>query len=88
MNLLAERRLSDAESIRCPRYVALVSDGKETCPGDPCAVAKALAAADAKLVIHTIGFNVDAAARYASLMGGLIQDRSPVGSGAPGGPER
>ena len=27
-------------------------------------MAKALAAADAKLVIHTIGFNVDAAARY------------------------
>lgn len=46
------------------RAVVLVSDGKETCPGDPCAAAKALAAADAKLVIHTIGFNVDAAARY------------------------
>jgi hypothetical protein len=46
------------------RAVVLVSDGKETCEGDPCAAAKALAAADAKLVIHTIGFNVDAAARY------------------------
>jgi hypothetical protein len=44
--------------------VVLVSDGKETCEGDPCAVAKALAAADARLAIHTIGFNVDAAARY------------------------
>jgi len=44
--------------------VVLVSDGKETCEGDPCAAAKALAAADAKLVIHTIGFNVDAAARF------------------------
>jgi hypothetical protein len=42
----------------------LVSDGKETCEGDPCAAAKALADADAKLVIHTIGFNVDAAARF------------------------
>jgi hypothetical protein len=46
------------------RAVVLVSDGKETCAGDPCAAAKALADADAKLVIHTIGFNVDAAARY------------------------
>jgi hypothetical protein len=46
------------------RTVVLVSDGKETCEGDPCAAAKALAEADAKLVIHTIGFNVDAAARY------------------------
>jgi hypothetical protein len=46
------------------RTIVLVSDGKETCAGDPCAAAKALAAADAKLVIHTIGFNVDTAARY------------------------
>jgi hypothetical protein len=44
--------------------VVLVSDGKETCEGDPCAAAKALADADAKLVIHTIGFNVDTAARF------------------------
>lgn len=46
------------------RSVVLVSDGKETCAGDPCAVAKALAAADSKLVVHTIGFGVDAAAKY------------------------
>ena len=41
------------------RVVVLVSDGKETCEGDPCAAAQALAAADAKLVVHTIGFGVD-----------------------------
>lgn len=46
------------------RTIVLVSDGKETCEGDPCAVAKALAEADTKLVVHTIGFNVDVAARY------------------------
>lgn len=46
------------------RVVVLVSDGKETCEGDPCAVAKALAEADANLVVHTIGFAVDVAARY------------------------
>jgi hypothetical protein len=46
------------------RVVVLVSDGKETCEGDPCATAKALADADAKLVVHTIGLGVDAAARY------------------------
>jgi hypothetical protein len=43
--------------------VVLVSDGRETCKADPCATAKALAAADAKLVIHTIGLGADAAAR-------------------------
>jgi len=46
------------------RVVVLVSDGKETCAGDPCATAKALADADAKLVIHTVGLAVDGAARY------------------------
>lgn len=39
--------------------VVLVSDGKETCEADPCAAAKALADADAKLVVHTIGAGVD-----------------------------
>lgn len=42
------------------RVVLLVSDGKETCEGDPCATAKALAEADSKLVVHAIGFGVDA----------------------------
>ena len=45
------------------RTVVLVSDGRETCSADPCVAAKALAAADAKLVVHTIGLGVDAAAR-------------------------
>lgn len=45
------------------RTVILVSDGRETCKADPCAVAAALAKADADLVVHTIGFGVDDAAR-------------------------
>lgn len=45
------------------RIVVLVSDGQETCASDPCVAARALAQADAKLVIHTIGFGVGAAAR-------------------------
>jgi hypothetical protein len=64
--------------------VVLVSDGKETCEGDPCAAAKALAAADAKLVVHTIGFNVDVAARYqlqciAKVARGTYSDASGAG---------
>lgn len=59
--------------------VVLVSDGKETCPGDPCEVAKTLAAADAKLVIHTIGAGVDGATRdqlkcIADAARGIYQD--------------
>jgi hypothetical protein len=45
------------------RTVVLVSDGRETCRADPCVAARALAAADVKLVVHTIGLGVDAAAR-------------------------
>lgn len=43
--------------------VVLVSDGKETCEADPCAAAKALAEADAKLVVHTVGVGVDTVTR-------------------------
>jgi hypothetical protein len=46
------------------RVVVLVSDGKETCQGDPCATAKALADADVKLVVHTVGVGVDAGTRF------------------------
>ena len=46
-----------------PHSIVLVSDGKETCDADPCAEAKRLVAGDAGLVIHTVGFDVDAATR-------------------------
>ncbi len=66
ISLVLELAANDlkAETQAQSRIVTLVSDGKETCEGDPCAVARALAAADASLVIHTIGFAVDVAARY------------------------
>jgi len=44
--------------------IVLVSDGKETCEGDPCATAMALFKSGiSKLIIHTVGFGVDAATR-------------------------
>ncbi len=47
-----------------PSTILLVSDGIETCQGDPCALAKELKASGIELVIHTVGFGVgDAAAR-------------------------
>lgn len=45
------------------KVLVLVSDGKETCEGDPCLLAQKLAEADADLVIHTVGFGVDATTR-------------------------
>lgn len=47
------------------RAVVLLSDGLETCTtSDPCATVKALAGADAKLIVHTIGLEVSSAAQY------------------------
>lgn len=43
--------------------IVLVSDGRETCRGDPCALARELARQNARLVVHTVGFGVDATAR-------------------------
>jgi Mg-chelatase subunit ChlD len=43
--------------------VVLISDGIETCNGDPCAVAGALSSAGIKTRVHVIGFDVDEAAR-------------------------
>lgn len=38
--------------------IFLVSDGLETCSEDPCAVARDLRAANARLVIHVVGFGL------------------------------
>lgn len=38
--------------------IVLVSDGKETCGGDPCRAAAKLAAADIGLKVHVVGFDV------------------------------
>lgn len=45
------------------RVIILVTDGAESCGGDPTAAARALQAQGFKLKVHTIGFDVDAAAR-------------------------
>ena len=38
--------------------IVLISDGEETCEGDPCAMVKALKASGIKFVMHVIGFDV------------------------------
>jgi hypothetical protein len=67
------------------RVVVLVSDGKETCQGDPVVAAKALAAKG--VTVHTVGFVVDTAARgqlqnIARITGGTYFD-APVGPELP-----
>jgi hypothetical protein len=66
------------------RVIILVSDGKETCEGDPCTAARALHDVNVNLVIHTIGFAVDTATRYqlkciANATGGSYFDAEDAG---------
>lgn len=67
------------------RVIVLISDGKETCQGDPLVAAKALAAKG--ITIHAVGFVVDTAARgqlqaIAHATGGTYFD-APVGPELP-----
>jgi hypothetical protein len=50
---------TDLQGISGVKEVLLVTDGQETCGGDPVAVARGLAAADPNLAIHVIGFDID-----------------------------
>jgi|GEM_PF-1290775 len=43
--------------------IVLVSDGKETCEGDPCALVRELKEAGLRFVLHVIGFDVTEAER-------------------------
>ncbi len=40
--------------------IVLISDGKETCAGDPCATVRALKASGANFIMHVVGFGVTA----------------------------
>jgi Ca-activated chloride channel homolog len=63
-----------------PRSIVLVSDGEDTCaPPQPCQVAEELKASGVDLVVHTIGFKVNSAARaqlacIASATGGTYRE--------------
>jgi hypothetical protein len=64
--------------------VILVSDGEESCGGDPAAVACAFAERGIDLTVHTVGFDVDAAARaqlqaIAQCTGGEYRDARDAG---------
>lgn len=57
LSAASQLRLKDAETT-----IILVSDGIETCGGDPCEVVKQLKATGSKFVMHVIGFDVNPAA--------------------------
>ena len=41
-----------------PNNVVLISDGKETCDGDPCAVAGKIAKSNINVRVHVVGFDI------------------------------
>ncbi len=62
-SVLSEAAKDFPADFRGDMVIVLVSDGRETCKGDPCVLAQGLAREKGKLVIHTIAFNADALAR-------------------------
>jgi hypothetical protein len=64
ITLALQRAAEDiAQEPALEHVVVLISDGRETCSGDPCAAARALVSGDAKLIVHVVGLGVDAATR-------------------------
>jgi hypothetical protein len=69
----------DFTSVDAERFIVLVSDGKETCGGDPLDVIENLKKQGFKFVVHTIGFDVDEETRaqlkaISSTSGGMYLD--------------
>jgi hypothetical protein len=64
--------------------IVLVSDGEETCGGDPCALAEALKVSDSAVTIHVVGYAVDKVTReqlqcIARVSGGTYHDAEDQG---------
>ncbi len=76
ITLVLQRATEDFPAdFKAEKTIILVSDGKETCEGDPCALAASLKKSGAGIVIHTIGLGVDSATKgqlecIASVSGG------------------
>ena len=80
-----EQAANDFPADAKERVIVMVSDGKETCRGDPVVAARAFAGKG--ITIHTVGFIVDTAARgqlqaIAQATGGTYFD-APVGPELP-----
>jgi Ca-activated chloride channel family protein len=78
--LALEMAKGDFEAVPDPKLILLVSDGVETCDGDPVAAAKDLLRAGYDLRIHVVGFDIgqnadrDQLIEIARSTGGLYYD--------------
>ena len=55
--------LAKAEPTDTRKSLVLISDGVETCGGDPCAMARSAAASGVDMKLHVVGFDVDSETR-------------------------
>ncbi|MBU0506273.1 MAG: VWA domain-containing protein [bacterium] len=60
---LEKSRLDFDASREADKVIILLSDGEETCGGDPIAVLEELKKQGFEVIVHTVGFNVDAKTR-------------------------
>ena len=58
-----------------PGVVVLLTDGEETCGGDPCEMAHALRAQGENLTVHVIGFALDTGFSHCVLAHGAMADQ-------------
>lgn len=77
----AEAALKEFDTEQNTNLIYVVSDGVETCDGDPVQVAKSLSESNAKPIINIIGFNVDTDAQkqlkeMADVSGGIFATAS------------
>lgn len=71
-----EATLGDVMAGEGPRIVVLVTDGEETCDGDPAAAIQALAASGVDVRVNIVGFAIDDPALQAT-----FQDWARLGNG-------
>ena len=64
ISLSIEKAAEALKVIEDETIVILVSDGEETCAGDPCALVEELKAAGVNFTMHVIGFDVTEEARH------------------------
>lgn len=62
-----EAAVDDLPETSGTRTVLLISDGLETCGGDPCAAAQSLIASGVRFVVNTVGFQTDGTPAEAQL---------------------
>ncbi len=58
ITLSVQKAAEGLKTLEDETTIILVSDGEETCEGDPCAMVKELKASGIKFVMHVIGFDV------------------------------